>query len=254
MYKWIVLSLALTMGLAQAEEPLKLPGNLKPLMGGVSQNTYALTDDIEAAEAQVKETPEDPEAYFLLAVAYSRTPYVERALEALEKSKRIARKHPEGFAVFDRKIAEYEAMRAKNPNDPLLLYRLGFGYYMRGYAVAHRYIKTSPQPPEAYFDQSEQAFRHLLTIDPTDCMAMNYLGFLLAERNPEGNFDNAVALWEQSLKISEENPGAYMLLGQAAMKKGNLRQAVAYSAKALKARNDWLEAHNIDPAKLKIKL
>jgi tetratricopeptide (TPR) repeat protein len=230
------------------------PSLMKPLTGGVAQKTYGFSDDLDWAEAQVRENPEDPEAWFLLAVAYSRTPYVERALEGLEKSKKLARKHPEGFGIFDRKIAEYENMLAKKPDDALLLYRIGFGYYMRGYAVDHKYIRNSAQPASYYYDRSEDSFRHLLRVDPNDFMAMNYLGFLLAERDPEANFDQAVGLWRDSLQISPGNPGAYMLLGQAAMKKGNLRQAVEYSTKALQARNAWLEARQINPDTVKVRL
>jgi tetratricopeptide (TPR) repeat protein len=225
------------------------------LSGGISQDTYALSDDIDAAEAQVKANPDDPEAHFLLAIAYSRTPYVEKALEEMERSRRLARKTQEGYAMFDRKIREYEHLLSQQPDDPLVLYRLGFGYYMRGYAVANGYMpNTGKLSSDVFYDKAEQTFRHLVAIAPDDVAAKNYLGYLLAERAPEKNYDAAVALWQDVLRQDPENPGAYMLLGQAALKKGNLRQAVAYSAHALKARNAWLEAHNINPATVKVRL
>jgi tetratricopeptide (TPR) repeat protein len=243
-------SLSTTFPLAQAE-------SFKPLSGGVSQEVYGLSDDVDLAEQQVKETPNDPEAHFLMAIAYSRTPYVEKALEELERSRRLAKKSPEGFAMFDRKIAEYERMLQKTPDDPLILYRLGFGYYMRGYAVANGYM---PVPKEqaatafanTFYDKSERALKRLVSMDATDPYARNYLGYLLAERNPEQNYEAAVSLWNESLKLNPDNPAAYMLLGQAALKKGNLRLAIEYSAQGLKIRNNWLEAHHIDPAKLKL--
>lgn len=251
-------TLAIAAAMALNATALALEGEkvrmARPLTGGVSREAFGFSDDIDFAEAQVREHPEDPEAWFLMAVAYSRTPYVERALEALEKSKRLARKHPEGFGVFDRKIAEYEAMRGTRPDDPALLYRLAFGYYMRGYAVAHRYIKQDPQPPAFYYDRAEAGFRHLLAVDPADFSAMNYLGYLLAERDPENNLQAAESLWRQSLAVTEQNPGAYMLLGQAAMKRGDLREALQASAKALKARNAWLQARNISPATVRVRL
>lgn len=238
-----------------ATTPIK---KARPVSGAVAAEVYALTNDFSVAEAQVKANPDDPEARFLLAVAYSRTPYVERALEQLDFSRRLARKSKEGFALFDRKIAEYEALLRHNPDDKLVLYRLAFGYYMRGYAVANGYIKNAePTPentPDAFYEKSERTFRHLSEIDPADISTLNYLGFLLAEREPQKNYDAAVALWQRSLQVTPDNPGAYMLLGQAAMKTGNLRQAVEYSTQALKARNAWLEAHNINPATLKIRL
>lgn len=238
--------------MAAPETPVT--SRIKPLSGGVSQEAFALSNDIELAELQVKQNPNDAEAHFLMAVAYSRTPYVEKALEELVQARKLARKSKDGFAVFDRKIAEYEKMLAKNPDDPLVLYRLGFGYYIRGYAVDYGYIKDKKANPDKFYDKAEQAFQHLIRIDPTDFSARNYLGYLLAERSPKANYDAAVNLWRESLAISEENPGAYMLLGQAALQKGDLRHAVSYSTKALKARNQWLIRHGIDPDTVEVHL
>lgn len=235
--------------------PITVPANLQPLKAGVSEEVYGLSDDIFFAEQRVQANPDDPESWFLMGVAYSKTPYVERALLALDKSKRLARKSPGGFAIFDKKIAEYEKMQADTPDDATLLYAMSFGYYMRGYAVQHGYIKDSSRPPDHFYAKAESTLRHLLSLDPQHYVAMNYLGFFLAEQDPEGNLNEAVALWEKSLQLNQkENPGAYVLLGQAALKKGNLRQAVEYTAQAMKARNAWLEAHHIDPSKVKIKL
>jgi tetratricopeptide (TPR) repeat protein len=252
----LALMLGCATGLAQAagdNTALSL-SKLKPLSGGISQDAYALSDDIAVAEAQVQANPNDAEAHFLLAIAYSRTPYVEKALIELDRSRQLARKSQEGFALFDRKIAEYERMLQKSPDSPLVLYRLGFGYYMRGYAIDYGYMKDASHKPAAFYDKAEQIFRHLVSIAPTDISAKNYLGYLLAEREPDKNYDAAVELWQESIRLDTGNPAAYMLLGQAAMKKGNLRQAVEYSTMALKARNAWLEAHNINPANLKIRL
>lgn len=240
--------------LAQAGRDASVLSSGKPLSGGISQEAFALSNDLDLAELQVRQNPNDAEAYFLLAVAYSRTPYVEHALEALDKSRKLARNSKEGFAVFDRKIAEYEKMLVQKPDDTLVLYRLGFGYYIRGYAVANGYIKDQKARPNQFYDRAEQAFRHLIEVDPTDYSAKNYLGYLLAERDPQGNYEAATRLWNESLAISRENPGAYMLLGQAALQKGDLRKAVSYSTKALKARNEWLKSHNIDPETVKVRL
>ncbi len=227
-----------------------------PLSGGVSQEVLGMGEEVTEGERKVKDSPNDAEAHFLLALAYSRTPYLERALEELDLSRRLAKKSPEGFALFDRKIAEYEKLKAVGSLDPVLLYRLGFAYYVRGYAVEKGYIKdkTKAVVPNQFYDKAELAFRQLVSLDAEDFWARNYLGYLLAERNPQANYQEAVQLWRESLVISEENPGAYMLLGQAAMQQGDLRQAVVYSAKALKSRNQWLKTRGINPDTVKIHL
>lgn len=241
---------------ADPENDAVVPTVGSPLSGGVTQEVLGMGADITQGERRVKAFPNDAEAHFLLALAYSRTPYLERALEELDLSRRIARKSPEGFALFDRKIAEYEKrIDAKSP-DPVLLYHLGFAYYVRGYAVEKGYIKDSAKTvvPNEFYDRAEKAFRQLVRLDQDDFWARNYLGYLLAERNPQSNHQEAVQLWRESLAISEDNPGAYMLLGQAAMQEGDLRQAVVYSAKALKSRSQWLKARGINPETIKIRL
>lgn len=253
----LIIMMALPVGVCL--EPEKIPARPslgKPLSGGVSQEILGLGEEILQAERAVKAAPHDAEAHFLLALAYSRTPYLERALEELDLSRRLARKSPEGFALFDRRIADYEKQKKLDSPDPVLLYRLGFAYYVRGYAVEKGYIKDSVKSvvPNHYYDKAESAFRQLVSMDKEDFWARNYLGYLLAERNPEANYQEATQLWHESLAISEENPGAYMLLGQAAMQQGDLRQAVVYSAKALKSRNQWLKARGINPETVKIHL
>lgn len=217
-----------------------------PLSGSIMEEGRALTDDLAKVEAMVKANPEDPEAYFLLGVAYSRTPYLERSLDALQKARRLARKHPEGYRLFDKKIVEYEKMHAADPDNPLLLYRMGFGYYFRGYAAQYGYIKDADQPADMFYSKAEKAMRRVVELVPNDTAARDYLGFFLVEQNPEKNLNEAIALWEESLRIDPGDPGAYMLLGQYYMKTGDLRKAVEYSTKALKIRNEWLKAHSID--------
>lgn len=213
-----------------------------PLSGSVSEEGAGLSNDIGQADAMVRANPEDPEAWFLVGVAYSRTPYLERSLEALQKAKNTARKHPDGLKIFDKKIAEYEKMAAADPDNPLLLYRMAFGYYFRGYATEYGYIRDASQPGE-FYAKAEKAMRRVIELEPSDTAARDYLGFFLAER---GKLDEAIALWEETLKLDPRDPGAYMLLGQYYIKTGDLLKAMQYSTEGLKIRNEWLKAHKVD--------
>jgi len=206
------------------------------LKGGTSQETFLLTDDVDTAQAQVDKYPEDPEAYFLLAVAYSRTPYFEKAFQAAKKAKKLIKQSPEGYAKFDGKIGEYEKMRDANPDDTRVLYRLGFAYFMKGYALEKNYIKDSPDTPAKFYTLAEQHMRKVIALDPKDIWARNYLGYLLVDADENANLDKAIALWEESLAMNAENPGANFMLGQAYLKKGDLRKALQYGAKGLAAR------------------
>jgi len=215
----------------------------KPLRGNASVDVTALSNDWRLAEAVVAENPGDPEAHFLLAVAYSRTPYLEKAIQELRTARKLAKKSPEGCKLFDRKIAEYERMLAGNPNDPLILYRLAFGYYMRGYGVQHGYIADAPTVADQYYEKAEQTMRRLIAVDPFDAWAHDYLGFFLVERD-EANTAEAIRLWEHALTVQPDDPGAKFLLGEAYLRQGNLRKAVEYAGQALQARQQWLSRQN----------
>lgn len=207
-----------------------------PLKGGLSQEAFDLTDDVKIAEAQVTAFPDDPEAHFLLAIAYSRTPYFEKAFYAAKKAKKLIKHSPGGYANFDQKINNYQAMAAINPNDTKVLYRLAFGYFMKGYLIEKNYIKNSPQPPEQFYSLAETTLRQVIALDPKDLWARNYLGFVLVDMDETRHLDEAISLWEGALALQPDNPGANLMLGEAYLKKGNLRKAVQYGAKGLENR------------------
>ena len=212
---------------------------VQPLHGSVDMEVADLTNDVAVNEELVRENPDDPEAHFLLGIAYSRTPYLEKALSELRIAKKLAKKRPEGYALFDRKIREFENLLLEKPDDPLILYRLAFGYYMRGYGVEHGYIKDGSDP-DVYYARAEKTMTRLTQVAPDDIWAKNYLGFFLIEQNETENLERAIALWEDSVRMNADNPGAYMLLGEAYMKQGNLKKAVESGAKGLAAREAWL--------------
>lgn len=227
-------------------EPAPAVPARKPIQATVDSESLTLTNDVAVAEAQARAYPDDPEAQFLLAMAYSRTPYLEKSFAAFKKAKKLIKTSPGGYADFDAKIAEYERMLAYKPDDPLVLYRLGFGYFVRGYGVQEGYIKNSEQPAASYYAKAEETFHHLLAVRPDDIWALNYLGFLLVDQDEAHNLDKATALWERSVTINPVNPGAYLLLAEASLKRGNLKKAMEYGALAARHRIGW-QLGNVAP-------
>lgn len=216
------------------------PVTMSALRIDLRQDSLNITNDIALAEAQARAYPEDPEAQFLLAIAYSRSVHLEKAMKALQRTKRLIKKSPEGYAKVDHLIDSYREMLAYRAEDPLIHYRLAFGYYMKGYAIEHQYIKGSSESPMAYYQQAEAEMRQVIALDPGDIWARNYLGFLLVDREVASEavagtsgerLDQAIRIWEDSVGISPENPGAYFLLGEAYLKKGDLRKALEYASK-----------------------
>ena len=82
------------------------------------------------------------------------------------------------------------------------------------------------------YDLAEEKFRRVLAEDPQDAMALNYLGYMLADRGVR--LDEAVTLIKKALEIDAQN-GAYLdSIGWAYFKQGNydlaeenLRKAVS---------------------------
>ncbi len=73
------------------------------------------------------------------------------------------------------------------------------------------------------YADAEQAFRRVLAIDAGNADALNYLGYMLAERGER--LDEAVRLISRALAIDPGNPSYLDSLGWAHFKKGDLAQA-----------------------------
>jgi tetratricopeptide (TPR) repeat protein len=63
------------------------------------------------------------------------------------------------------------------------------------------------------YDQAERAFRELIAADPSHAPALNYLGYMLAERGRK--LDEAVSLIQRALAIDADNPSYLDSLGWA---------------------------------------
>lgn len=81
------------------------------------------------------------------------------------------------------------------------------------------------------YEPAEEAFRKALALNPNSAGAMNYLGYMFADRGV--NLDEAVRLIQQALEIEPEN-GAYLdSLGWAYFKLSNLELAERYLLRAV---------------------
>ncbi|MGE0200418.1 MAG: tetratricopeptide repeat protein [Candidatus Melainabacteria bacterium] len=206
------------------------------LKAELSTDKLVMTDDIDVAKAQVEAYPDDPEAHFLLAMAYSRTPFIEEAFKSMKRAKGLMKTSPQGYANLDAKLAEYEDMLRYSPDDTMVLYRLAFGYFSKGYGIEKNYIKNNPDAPAIWYDKAEETMRRVIALDPADAWARNYLGFLLININEDANLDEAMMLWEEAVAIEPLNPGAHLMLGEAYMKKGDLKKALQHSSAAIEGR------------------
>jgi Flp pilus assembly protein TadD len=110
-------------------------------------------------------------------------------------------------------IAAAIAARQKFPDETSILYQLGAAYDRAGQAA-----------------DAEKTFRELLQHDPLDANALNYLGYMFADRGRD--LEEAVSLIQRALKIDPANPSYLDSLGWAYLHQGHFDLADAPLTKA----------------------
>lgn len=219
-------------GVVEAAPPSSISAG--PIKLEAQQQVLKLTDDLKVAKAQLKANPEDPEANFLAAAAYSRTPQLDKAFKYMRKVKALLKANQD-FEFIDRTIADYESLLSMAPNNPVVLYRLAMGYYFKGYSIEKypHHFKLGPTgTPTAYYQKAEGAMRKVIDKNPYDIWARNYLGYLMTDNGRD--LTRGIPVWQESLQVNDkENAGAYLLLSQAYLKAGDLVKALEYGARGL---------------------
>ncbi|MFP5378170.1 MAG: tetratricopeptide repeat protein [Vicinamibacteria bacterium] len=109
---------------------------------------------------------------------------------------------------YDAAVSRLEREIAAAPDEVELLFKLGGVQEMAGRVA-----------------EAEQAFRDVLARDPLHAPALNYLGYMLADRNQK--LPEALTLIERALKIDPDNPSYLDSLGWALFKLGRVDEAEA---------------------------
>lgn len=112
----------------------------------------------------------------------------------------------QGYSAAKRDALAIDAgdrARQKFPDDTSVLYQLGAAYDRAGRE-----------------SDAEHLFRDLITRDPLDGPALNYLGYMFAEHGK--SLDEAVSLIERALKVEPENPSYLDSLGWTFLQQGRV--------------------------------
>jgi tetratricopeptide (TPR) repeat protein len=186
--------------------------------------------ELEAAEATARALhgayPEDVRTAYILA----------QMLEARGRYQEIV-------DLLKPEIARQRAANAKPGQIALLLSSQGLALLQlkrhdEALAVFRDAIATSPDDTAVRFQfgaaldragrraDAEKAFRDLIAKDPLDANALNYLGYMLAERGgPAAALDEAVTLIQRALKVEPDNPSYLDSLGWAYFQQGKIALA-----------------------------
>lgn len=156
------------------------------------------------------ERPHSADAQFELALAYARTPFPERAWEALERLQALDPR-------YGRRLVEhYGPVVASRPADLEARFRLAAGCWLLGRR-----------------GEARQHLQAIVAASPREAWALVYLGWVLAEARQN---ERAVSLWQQAVAVEPENAVAHWLLGQALQRKGQRGRAATALRTALSLR------------------
>ncbi|HLJ25201.1 MAG TPA: tetratricopeptide repeat protein [Candidatus Angelobacter sp.] len=179
----------------------KLPNDkaLKLMLGAQLADDGKADEAIQVIKSLLKGTPEDRETYVGLSQIYARLKRWKESEDALAQAEKLSTRNEEKEYVLFLQGSSYERQKK--------------------------------------FEQAEQIFRQVLQQDPNNTMTLNYLGYMLADRNTR--LEEALTLIKKALALDPQN-GAYLdSLGWAYFRLGNYDQSEENLRKAAdKTPND----------------
>jgi tetratricopeptide (TPR) repeat protein len=156
-------------------------------------------ESIQIAKSQLKGGPEDRETYIMLSQINLRLKRWKDAEDAIAQAEKTAGRPEEKEYI--------------------------------------RFLQGSIYEREKKYDLAEQAFRDVLQQNPSNSMALNYLGYMLADRNT--HLEEALTLVKKALDFDPQNYNYIDSLGWVYFKLGNFDQAEENLRKAAdKSPND----------------
>jgi len=165
----------------------KLPGDkgLKLTLAQQMADAGKTDESIQLARSALKGGADDRDTYIMLSQIYMRLRHWKESEDAIAQAEKLAVRPEEKEYV--------------------------------------RFVQGSIYERQKKFEQAEQAFRLVLQQNPSNSMALNYLGYMLADRNT--HLEEAITLIKKALDLDPQN-GAYLdSLGWAYFKLGNYDQA-----------------------------
>jgi tetratricopeptide (TPR) repeat protein len=165
----------------------KLPNDkgLKLTLAQQMADSGKADDSVQLAKSVLKGGPDDRDSYIMLSQIYMRLKRWKDSEDALQQAEKLAARPEEKEYI--------------------------------------QFLQGSIYERQKKFDQAEQAFRQVLQQNPSNSMALNYLGYMLADRNT--HLEEALTLIKKALDFDPQN-GAYLdSLGWVYFKLGNYDQA-----------------------------
>jgi len=180
---------------------------------------------VDAAKAALAQHPNDLRLTRLEAQALRHSGKADQGLALLEEAVKHHTDDPLAYISLAQAYADAErgAQAVKTLQDAQVKFPSNDGIAFELGTVFDKQKK---------FAEAESAFRQVLARDPDNAIALNYLGYMLAERGDR--LDESVTYLKKALQIEPENPSYLDSLGWAYFKSDkldlaetNLRRAAA---------------------------
>ena len=219
----------IAMMIATAEEGAgRTADAVETLRAAIEENPKFFRGLVTLAELSEKQGEWDS-----AADAYARAQALNPRIDL--SSRRAAALINAGKAAEARDLLQPVA--AKSDPDPMVLYLFAAALRQTGdlagaEAAARRLSAAAPNDPRGLyvlaqvlearkdFEGAERSLREILQRDGEDATALNYLGYMLAERGQR--LDEAVTLVQRALKLEPGNPSFLDSLGWAYYQQGKL--------------------------------
>jgi tetratricopeptide (TPR) repeat protein len=171
-----------------AQEAVKKLPNDKGLKLTLAQqiaDTGKAEESVQLAKSVLKGGPDDRDSYIMLSQIYMRLKRWKDSEDAIAQAEKLAVRPEEKEYI--------------------------------------RFLQGSIYERQKKFDLAEQAFRQVLQQNPSNSMALNYLGYMLADRN--SHLEEALNLIKKALDLDPQNYNYIDSLGWVYFKLGNYDQA-----------------------------
>jgi tetratricopeptide (TPR) repeat protein len=142
-------------------------------------------ESIQLAKSVFKGGPDDRDSYIMLSQIYMRLKRWKDSEDAIAQAEKLAARPEEKEYI--------------------------------------RFLQGSIYERQKKYEQAEQAFRQVLQQNPSNTMALNYLGYMLADRN--NHLEEALILVKKALDLDPQNYNYIDSLGWVYFKLGNYDQA-----------------------------
>ena len=179
---------------------------------------------LAAAEDAVKAHPEDKDLKLLHADLLSESGKGAQAIERLQK---MLEGSEDDAKIYSAMIQIYQRDKKFKDAEKTLLTAEKFFKNKEGY----HFMLGSMYERQKEYDKAEKTFKKVIELNPKHAAALNYLGYMLADRGVR--LEESLSLIQKAVDLDPNN-GAYLdSLGWAYFKLNRVNEAETYLKKAL---------------------